>query len=79
MPLTGFEPGTFRLRTSGITIRPLGQLIITILHFVYRFKDQMAFSSEYFEPVILTLRYYWIVKNSGYFLNVKMGVKVGID
>ena len=48
MPPPGFEPGTFSLRVSGSTNRPLVQLIITILHFMYRFKDKMAFSSDYF-------------------------------
>ena len=48
MPPPGFEPGTFRLRIGGFTNRPLGQLMITILHSVYRFKDKMAFSSDYF-------------------------------
>ena len=61
MPSLRFEPGAFRLQTGGFNSRPLCQFISTILHSVYRFKDQMAFSSEDFEPVILTLKYCWIV------------------
>ena len=48
LPLPRFEPGTFGLRIGGYTNRPIGQLIIMILHHVYRFKDKMAFSSDYF-------------------------------
>ena len=47
-PSPRFECGTLRLRIGGSTNRLLGQLIITILHSVYRFKHKMAFSSDYF-------------------------------
>ena len=49
MPPPGIEPDTLWLEIGGSTNRPLAQLIIPVLHSMCRFKDKMAFSSDYFK------------------------------